>query len=394
MNVLMAHNRYQNRAGEDRSFDAESSLLEQYGTTVIRYIQDNKKITGESKLKLALRTIWSQQDYKAVRKIIKEEKIDVLHVQNHFPLISPSIYYAANDEGIPVVQSLRNYRLFCLNAYLFREGKVCENCLAQPIPWLGVYRKCYRDSLSASFVLNSSLIFHRLLKTYQKKVDLFIALTEFAKKKYSENGIPKEKIVLKPNFVSAASADVAKTYSGAIFVGRLSSEKGITTLLEAWKILGSSIPLRIVGAGPLEEEVRKAVSQWPGIEYFGLGSAEEVKDIMCNAEALIFPSLWYEGMPRVIVEAFSVGTPVISSNLGAMSTMITHKVNGLHFTAGDANSLIEQVRWMRRNVDRWMFMRKAARQQFERHYSAHNNYQALIEIYNRALQNKRDNSSS
>ena len=381
----MAHNRYQNRGGEDESFDCESTLLEQYGNTVIRYVQNNQSIENISKLRLALRTFWSHQDYTNIRTIIREEKVDILHVQNHFPLISPAIYYAAQAEGIPVVQSLRNYRLFCLNAYFFRAGTVCEDCLHQPVPWLGIYHKCYRRSRITSLVLASSLVFHRLLKTYERQVDLFIVLTEFARQKYSENGIPKEKIVLKPNFVSPSPSVGDGLQNFVVFVGRLSPEKGISTLLEAWKMLGSSVSLRIIGEGPLEQEVQTAARENPGIEYMGRRSVEEVKHVMGKAKALIFPSLWYEGMPRVIVESFAKGTPIISSDLGAMSTMITHKVNGLHFTVGDVDSLAQQVQWMLDNSEAWNSMRKLARQEFEEHYSAYANYQALIEVYNQAI---------
>lgn len=385
----MAHNRYQNRGGEDESFDRECSLLEQYGNTVIRYVRNNKDIEDIPKLRLALRTFWSQQDYANVRAIIRKEKIDVLHIQNHFPLISPAIYYAAGAEDVPVVQSLQNYRLFCLNAYLFRSGKVCEDCLHQPVPWLGVYRRCYRKSRIASLVLASSLVFHRLLNTYKRKVDLFITLTEFARQKYSENGLPKEKIVLKPNFVSPTPSEGCGSENGVVFVGRLSPEKGITTLLEAWKILGSSVPLRVIGDGPLKESVQIAARENSGIEYLGRRSIEEVNYFMGKAKALIFPSLWYEGMPLVIVESLAKGTPIISSNLGAMSTMITHKVNGLHFTAGDTNSLVRQVQWMVDNSEIWTSMRKLARREFENHYSAYANYKALIEIYNQAITDKK-----
>lgn len=386
----MAHNRYQNRGGEDESFDRECGLLEQYGNTVIRYIQNNKSIEDIPKLQLALRTFWSHQDYKAIRAVIRKEGVDVLHIQNLFPLISPAIYYAAAAEGIPVVQTLQNYRLLCLNAYLFRNGTVCEDCLSQPIPWLGVYRKCYRESRIASLVLASSVVFHRLLSTYKRKVDLFITLTEFAKQKYSENGIPKEKIVLKPNFVSPSPSEGDGEGSFVVFVGRLSPEKGISTLLEAWKTLGSSIPLHIIGDGPLREAVRIAARENPGIEYLGYKPIEEVKHLMGKAKALIFPSLWYEGMPLVIVESFAKGTPIISSNLGAMSTMITHKADGLHFPAGDTDSLVQQVQWMLENSEIWASMRKNARQKFESHYSDHANYQALIKVYNQAITNKAD----
>lgn len=387
MNILMIHNRYRIRAGEDCSFDAESLLLEKYGDTVLRYTCDNKDIEGKiySKVKLALRTIWSHTDYKAVRQILQKERVDVVHVQNHFPLISPSVYYAAKTEGIPVVQSLRNYRLFCLNAYLFREGKVCEDCLSCFTPWLGVMRKCYRGSWFASLVLWISLSLHRLVGTYSRKVDVFIALTEFARHKYAQNGIPREKIFVKPNFAPPSPANLEKDTEGLLFVGRLSSEKGISVLIDAWKELESFAELTIIGEGPLETLVREAANTMPGVVYLGRKSTEEVQDIMRKSKALIFPSLWYEGMPRVIIESFAAGTPVIASDLGAMSTMITHRADGLHFEPGNHIALVEQIRWMMTNPTKWELIRQKSRCQFKANYAEQSNYQVLTDIYKHAL---------
>lgn len=386
MKILMAHNRYQIRGGEDESFDSESNLLEQYGNTVIRYLKNNNEISSSSIIKVALRTLWSTEDYKNIRALIQAEKPDLLHVQNHFPLISPAIYYAAKEERIPVVQTLRNYRLYCLNAYFFRAGEVCEDCLGQPIPWPGIQHKCYRNSRAGSSVVSSSIVLHRFLKTYSKKVDLFIALTEFAKQKYAENGIPRHKIVLKSNFVDPDPKMGLGDGNFVLFVGRLSPEKGISTLLNAWQRLGGDyIPLHIIGSGPLETEVREATSKHLGIEYLGRRSIQEVHRIMGQAKALIFPSLWYEGMPRVIIEAFAKGTPVISSKLGAMTTMVTPQKTGLHFCAGDPEDLMQKTYWMLDHPTQWQEMRLFARQQFEEHYTAESSYHRLIEIYQQVI---------
>ena len=385
MKILMAHNRYQNRGGEDESFDSESRLLERYGHKVIRYIKHNDSISKDSIFKVAIRTLWSVEDYKSIRALIQREKPDLLHVQNHFPLISPAIYYAAQKENIPVIQTLRNYRLFCLNAYLFRQGNICEDCLGQAVPLSGIQHKCYRNSTAGSIVISSSIALHRLLKTYIRKVDLFIALTEFAKQKYAENGIPKHKIVLKSNFVDPDPKIGMGNDNFVLFVGRLSPEKGISTLLSAWKQLGDYIPLRIIGSGPLEAEVREAASKHVGIEYLGPRPVREVQEIMGQAKALIFPSLWYEGMPRVIIEAFAKGTPVISSKLGAMTTMVTHQKTGLHFCVGNTKDLIKQTHWMFEHPKQWQKMRLLARHQFEVNYNAESSYRRLIEIYNQAI---------
>ncbi|MFE4107912.1 glycosyltransferase [Almyronema epifaneia] len=385
MKILAIHNRYQIRGGEDESFDLETSLLEKNGHQVIRYIKDNKIIDELPLWQVGLRTIWSRSDYRSIRGLIQKERVDLAHIQNHFPLVSPSAYYAAKHEGIPVVQSLRNYRLYCLNSYLFREQKVCEDCLGKSIPLPGVVHKCYRNSRLGSTVVTASISTHRLLKTYQTQVDAFIVLTEFAKQKYIHNGIPAEKVFIKPNFVDPDPKAGRGDGGFVLFVGRLSAEKGISVLLRAWEVLGKRTQLKIVGEGPLQSDVEAAAVNTAGIQYLGRQSLADVYDLIGQATALIFPSLWYEGMPRVIIEAFAKGTPVIASYLGAMVTMIEHQKTGLHFQVGNSDALIEQVFWMLDHPQAWSEMRQAARSNYELNYTAEQNYQMLMQIYQRVL---------
>ena len=380
MKILMVHNQYLIRGGEDESFDNESSLLESYGNTVFKYIQNNNNIDLTSKLKLGIRTIWSNQDYRNLRFEIKEKKPDIVHVQNFFPLISPAVYYAAKQEGVPVVQSLRNYRFKCLNGYLFRNRSICENCLHKSIPISGLVNKCYRDNSAASFAVASMLTIHRVMQTWNKMVDSYIALTEFAKQKFIEGGLPAEKITLKPNFVyDPGIGDGSDDFM--LYVGRLSPEKGINTLLEAWKTLGKVIPLKIVGEGSLREKVEQMTNEFTGLEYLGRKPISEVYKLMGKSKALIFPSQWYEGLPRTIIESFATGTPVIASNLGSMSNLIEHQRTGLHFPPGSYQGLIEQVNWIIHNPHQWKHMRKQARLEFKSKYTAETNYQQLMQIY-------------
>lgn len=380
----MVHNTHLVPGGEDESFAQESQLLREYGHHVVPYLRNNETIAQLPLWKVSLRTLWSGEDYQAVRQVIREHCPDVLHVQNTFPLISPAIFYAAQKESIPTVMSLRNYRLYCLNAYFFRDGQVCEKCIDQPVPISGIHHKCYRDSLPGSVVTASMVSLHRLLRTYQRQVDMFIALTEFARNKFASHGIPGHKLRVKPNFVHPDPHAGTGLDQSVLYVGRLSPEKGIDTLLKAWQQIGDRIQLKIAGSGPLQAQVQAAANENPGIEYLGQQPMEQIYNLLGQAQALIFPSLWYEGMPRTIVEAFAKGTPVISSCLGAMETMIESERTGLLFRAGDAQDLTAKITWMLANPKKWQAMRHEARQEFEACYTAEQNYHQLVSIYEQA----------
>ncbi|MCC2663159.1 MAG: glycosyltransferase, partial [Geminicoccaceae bacterium] len=224
---------------------------------------------GLSKLRLALKTVWSSESYHILRHRLKERKYDLVHVQNFFPLISPAIYYAARAEGVRVVQSLRNYRLLCPSAVLFRDGQLCQECVGRSVAWPGIVHACYRGSRGGTATVAAMLAFHRQLRTWERMVDVFIALTAFARDKLVEGGLPADKIVVKPNFVADDPAPGTGTAGYALFVGRLSPEKGLGTVLEAWQRLRGAIPLKVVGEGPLCASAEHAAAQGPGIEYLG-----------------------------------------------------------------------------------------------------------------------------
>lgn len=389
MRILMAHNFYQQAGGEDQSFAAEISLLESYGHTVYPYTVHNNIINEMSNLDVAKRTFWNQESYREIRDLIRKEEIEIAHFQNTFPLISPSAYYAAQAEGVAVVQSIRNYRLFCANALFFRDGKVCEQCMKKTIAWPAIHHACYRDSRLGSSVLVGMNLTHRLIGTWRNAINRYITLTEFGRNKLIEGGIPKELICVKPNFVipDPGMGHAPKDY--ALFVGRLTEEKGIHTLLKAWEEQPFEMALKIVGDGPLKKEVLEASETNPSIQYLGQIPNQNILELMKNAYVLVFPSQWYEGFPRVIVEAFAVGLPVISSNLGSMSTIVTHGKTGLHFMAGNSEDLVVQLRNIRANVDLYKVMRMNARQDYETKYTIENNYQQLMRIYSDALEHKK-----
>ncbi|MFQ3615157.1 MAG: glycosyltransferase [Cyanobacteriota bacterium] len=383
MHILSIHNTYQIRGGEDESCAAEQQLLREHGHQVDLYEENNNRIQTLNLIQTALETVWSAESYQAVRQHLAQHTVDVVHIQNFFPLISPSVHHAAKDAGVPVVQTLRNYRLLCPNALFFRAGRVCEDCMGKPIPYPGVLHGCYRESRAASAVVSAMLVTHRLLKTWVQTVDCFIALTEFARQKFIEGGLPADKIIVKPNFVNPDPGIGDGRGGYMLYVGRLSVEKGLDTLIEAWQRLNPPFPLKIVGDGPLADLVETATRQQPAIEWLGRQPMPAVYKLMGNATAVIFPSKWYETFGRVAVEAFAKGTPVIASKIGAIAEVVQSGYTGRHFCPGDPDDLAQQVKWVLDNPVAWQQMRQNARAEFSAKYTAQANYQMLIDIYSK-----------
>lgn len=384
MHILSIHNAYQMRGGEDESSELEESLLREHGHHVTRYEEHNDRIASLSPVHLALRTVWSRESYHKVRQHLRQCPTDLVHVQNFFPLISPSVYYAAQAHRVPVVQSIRNYRLICPNGLFFRAGRVCEDCMGKRLPWPGALHACYRQNHAASATVVTMLTLHRLLRTWLKQVNLFIAISQFARQKCIEAGLPEEKIVVKPNFVHPDPGMGSGRGGYALYVGRLSVEKGLDTLLDAWARLHSPIPLKIVGDGPLAAQVGAVAQRLPHVTWLGQRSRAETQAFMGEAMMLIFPSKWYETFGRVAVEAFAVGTPVIAAKLGAIAELVEHGCTGLHFRPGDAVDLAAQVEWATAHPQQLQGMRREARAVFAARYTGLVNYRQLMEIYGRA----------
>jgi glycosyltransferase involved in cell wall biosynthesis len=280
-----------------------------------------------------------------------------------------------------VVQTLHNYRLLCSNALLMRQGEICEDCLGRQLVWPGAVRRCYRNSYSASAVTAAMISAHRLTGTWTRAVDRYIALTQFARGKFIKGGLPAAKISVKPNFVDPdpGAGDACGGY--ALFVGRLSPEKGIDTILKAWSLLPDDLPLRIAGGGPLAPQVEKAAAQNPKVRWLGELSRADILVEMKGSRFLVCPSTWYESFGLIIVEAFSTGLPVIASGIGAMAELIEHERTGLLFRTGDAADLVAKVQWALRHPSELAAMRVQARREYEANYTADINYRALMAVY-------------
>jgi len=384
MRILILHNAYQQRGGEDAVVESEEQLLLRYSHSVKLFRVDNDSIKNLfNKLQVALSVNYSVKSRNAMRNEISRFKPDIVHVHNLFPILTPSVYDACIEKGVAVVQTLHNYRIICPGALLYRNGQICEECL-NSTAYKAVLYGCYKSSHFGSLPVARTVEWHKKKGTWLNKVDRFISLTEFAKKKFVSAGIPSRKIVVKPNFVvidkvKLPNSMTEKTY--ALFVGRLSEEKGINVLLESWKKV--NFPLHLIGSGPMWEKI-PAIGL-DSVHRLGELSQQQVKREMSCARFLVVPSLWYEGFPMVIVEAFSLGLPVIVSNLGGLAEIVHNGITGLHFDPGNANDLVQKVNWMINNPDACRNMGENAKQIFQKHYTPERNYKMLIKIYKEAL---------
>lgn len=392
--VLHAHNYYLQPGGEDTAFSAEVSLLRNHGHEVVEYIDHNRRIETMSAASVAVQTLWSWDSYHKLAGILHRELPDVVHFHNIFPLISPSAYYACHKAGIPVVQSLDNPRLMCPSANFFRDGRLCQDCLGKTPPWPSVIHRCFHKSSMQTAVVATMLSLHRWIKTWNSKVDIYLVATEFYKHKFTEGGLPADKILVKPHFIYPDPKPHSGNQPGeyAMFIGRLDPEKGVLTLLEAWKTL-KDIPLIIRGDGQMENEVNRFIQDNDlsnMIEVTGRLSKEELTNKIKDARFLVWPSEGYfETFGYVAVESFSCGVPVVSSRIGVMSEIVTDGVTGLHFNPGDSQDLASKVQWAWEHPAEMDEMGRNARREFEAKYTAEKNYGMLMNIYQRAIAENR-----
>ena len=387
MRIILAHNYYRQAGGEDQVFAAEDRLLRAHGHEVHRFTVHNDSVDGMSRLGLAGATIWNRRTASALRALARAERADLVHFHNTFPLISPAAYSAARIAGCAVVQTLHNFRLLCPNALLFREGRPCEACLGRAVAWPGVVHGCYRGSRAASAVVAAQIAVHRVLGTYRRKVDMFVTPSEFARTTLVRGGLSPRSVVAKPNFIDPDPGPGDGSGRFALFVGRLSEEKGVRTLLEAWRRGVRTVPLKIVGDGPMASEVQSAVRRIDGVEWLGRQPKEEVYRILGDAGLLILPSECYEGMPMTLLEAFARGTPVLASDHGSMRELVEPGETGARFRAGDPDDLALQADRLVADPAGLSAMRVRARQEFEARYTAAHNYHRLTAIYAQALTN-------
>lgn len=389
MRVLLAHNFYRSSApsGEDAVFRNEQALLLEKGVDVVPYEMFNDKIDTSSlahRTRLALNTAWSNDTYQAMGHLIKQTKPDIAHFHNTFPQISPSAYAACRDSGVPVVQTLHNFRFICPGGLLLRDGRPCEDCVGTNLLPALRYR-CYRGSLPATGALVWMLVRNRWHGTYTTLVNRYIALTEFAADRLIAGGLPRDRMSVKPNFAPSISEPGPGDGGYAVYVGRLSPEKGLRTLISAWKLI-PEIPLKILGDGPLREElVDLSLKNNLSIKFLGFCDRTTIVDTVGRAALQVIPSECYEGFPMAILEAYASGTPVVASRIGSLNEIVREGGTGVKFKAGDADDLAQTVKQLLGDPTRLSAMRKKARAEFLANYTPERNFQLLMDIYSRTL---------
>jgi len=385
MRVLQLHNFYQQAGGEDRVLAAEYALLSSHGHEVFQYTVHNDALNATSSFQLGIKTVWNSDSYRTVRRLIVENAIEIVHVHNTLPLLSPAVYYAAHAQKIPVVQTLHNYRLLCPAATFYRAGAICELCLGKTITYPAMLHRCYRASLPASAAVSTMLAGHTFAGTFRRKVHTYIALTEFARGKFCQGGLPAERIVVKPNFLEQDPGAGGGQGGYALFAGRLTAEKGLAELLDAWAANPQAIPLKIAGDGPLRPFVQERATLLPNIEYLGPCEHARVLALLQSAALLIFPSHWYEGMPMILLEALACGTPAVVFAVGSLNDLIVDFENGIKLPFEGSDTLSSLLKDSGR-LARITSLRAGARAYFERHFTAARNYQLLREVYENAMQ--------
>lgn len=396
MKILQLHNRYQIIGGEEGVVQAEKQLLESQGHQVRLLEVTNDDLVGaKAKLGAAIGAIYSQASKQMVLGELKEFQPDLVHVHNFFPLLSPSVYDACQEAGIPVVQTLHNYRLICPKAMLFREGQVCEACVGKSVAIEGIQSGCYRGSKAQTAVVAAMLSYHQWRGTWAQRVTTYIALTEFQKQKLIEGGLPADKIQVKCNFIEMPEIAPIDRQDFVLFVGRLAEEKGVADLIAAYRHEQSLKdsnpalpPLKIVGDGPLKAELMAEVEQSglnDRITFLGRQEKTQVLQLMQMAQVLVFPSIWYEGFPLTLVEAFACGLPAIVPNLGSMAEIVQPDVTGFHFRSRDVEDLVRVILAAMSDGDRLQRLSHQARKTYAQNYTANINYDRLFEIYQNVL---------
>jgi glycosyltransferase involved in cell wall biosynthesis len=379
MRILQVHTRYRYEGGEDAVVRAEAALLTRAGHEVVPYLAENPVGAGPTAAAM-LASPWNPAAARRLRAAVRQARPDVAHVHNTWFALTPSVVAALDDAGVPVVVTLHNYRLLCANASLFRDGHPCEDCVGSH-PWHGVRHRCYRDSVPSSAAVAATLTLNRVIGTWDRHVRLFLALNDFARDRFVAGGLPLERVRVKPNSVGDPGPRAGPPSSSrtVLFAGRLTPEKGIGVLLEAWRRLGpADLELVVAGDGPMRAELERRPP--PGVRFLGQLDPAAVQGWMLGSRALVFPTWLYEGQPMSVLEAFAAGLPVLASRLGGNAELVGALGDGWLAPSQDPDALAERLAGLA--DDPWVDQAgTAARRLYEERFAERHNLRALEAAY-------------
>ena len=383
MRILQVHNRYRYLGGEDIAIEVEKRLLEDHGHTVVQFIRNNREIDSfgiRERVALSWRTVWCRESYREIRSMIRSNRIDLVHVHNFFPLISPSVLYACRACNVPSVLSIHNYRLLCPAGIFYRNNGVCEDCVHGTL-LSSVVHRCYHKSFVQTLPVAAMVWIHRVARTWQQLPNAIICMSDFERRKFELAGFPPLKLhVIPPPLPNIPLADTSRR-DRVLMVGRLEAIKGVDVLLSAaldcpnihFKLIGED-----VGGYDRKVQLHPNVCIVPHMPH------NEVLEQMRSSRILVMPSIIYETFGRSIVEAFACGTPVIASRLGAMAELVEEGKTGLLFEAGNSEELASRLTWAMNHKDEMARMGRNARERYVEYYSAVRNFENLMRIYEAA----------
>lgn len=398
MKILLINKYYYVKGGADRHVLLLQELLERNGHEVIifsmadprnepsRYTQyfvsnvDFEHVRGDKEgLRAAGRMLYSWEARKNLARLIADTKPDIAHIHNMYHQISPSILPLLRKYGIPIVQTLHDYKLICPNYSLFTEGDVCDRCKTHKY-YNAIRHRCVKDSLPASTLAAVEMSLHKLLGLYERNVNIFISPSAFLMTTIRNWGFMNLDIRRLPYFIDGQGTMDATVGTYLLYFGRLSREKGVDTLLEAMN--GIATPLKIAGTGPQENALRLYAKEHnlTNVEFLGFKSGNELHELVRNAMGVVVPSRWHENYPFVILEAFAAGKAVIGTRRGGIPELVQHGERGLLCEAGSPEALRNTIRDFTASlarIERWAENAHA----FIKTHRSEQLYPKLMEIY-------------
>jgi glycosyltransferase involved in cell wall biosynthesis len=387
MRILIVHNRYRQFGGEDAVVDGEAEMLRLAGheVCVLMWSNDDIEIDGLFRRAAALRNaIWNPAAWRMVRDARRDFAPDIVHVHNTVAVASPAVLNASRGPGVGIVHTLHNFRHLCLNGMLFRNQSLCTDCVGK-LPWRGAVRSCYRGSRSASVALAGSEVIHRALGTWTKTVHRFIALSEHSRGLHIAGGLDPDRIAVKPQTLARDPGCGNHRGDYALFAGRLSPEKGVSVLIQAWRREGLTVPLVIAGDGPEADRVRRETASLPTVHMMGRVPRHQLLSLMKDARVLVLPSVWFESaLPVTLLEGLATGCPVVASRLGAIPEMVREGEEGILVPPGDPDAIARAIRELWQSEASRQRLGAGARAAFRERYSPEASRGVLLRIYGEA----------